>query len=323
MSQLYTSKELRGKFADKKWIMPYTRLTAVVDTHTNAVLYIEEYGPKEGVFVEGWRALHYPITSSLVQRTYREGAATVCVLKQGKVQLQLTPSFAPFGISECRAEDGDVKVTFKGLGGAGVSSAFSRGMAEGVSAVTVHSDGGGAKIGSSTINIPQKYMLMVGVDDTDNDEEGATYALVDTLTKEICEKLRVRYLSHVNVQLYPYNKHKTRNCFATMVSIIYEKPEQKKEIVAYFQSQLAKHTVSKQTAMAVYEGFDLPCVFNDYCTSLKFRMATDSDELKSIAKDSGVEIYEITGSRGLFGAIGSLGYWDRPDFAAKLPSQCL
>jgi methanogenesis imperfect marker protein 11 len=322
MSDIYTSSQLRNKFADKKWIMSYSRLTAVVDPRSNDVLFIEEYGPAEGVFVEGWRALHYPATSRLVKKTYREGAATVAILEQGKATLQLTPSFAPFGISKCQVDEKNVHITFEGLGGAGVSSSFSRGMAEGVESVTVHSDGGGAKVGSSTISLARKHILMIGVDDTDNDEEGATYALVDTISKEICKKLDIRYLSHVNVQLYPYNKHKTRNCFATMVGIIYEKPEQKKQIVTYFKEQLFQHTVSEQTAMTVYEGFDLPCEFVDYCTSLKFRMATDMDELKSVATTAGVELYEITGERGLFGAIGALGYWDRPDFAAKLPSQC-
>lgn len=323
MSEVYTPKELRALHADKKWVMPYSRLTAIVDPLSNNVLYIEEYGPREGIFVEGWRALHYPLTSPLVKKTYREGPATVAHIRSGRAKLTLRPSFAPFGIAECVVTERSVHLTFEGLGGAGVSSAFSRGMAEGVDKVTVHASGGGAKKGSSTISIPRSSLLLIGVDDTDDETTGATYALVDTITKEICEKLKLRYMLHVNVQLYPYNKLKTRNCFATVVGVIFSTDKEKAEVIEYFKQQLLEHTVSPHTAMATYVGFELNEEFVDYCTSLKFRMATDREELKNLAKLAGVEIYPITGERGLFGAIGAVGYWDRPDFAAKLPSQCL
>lgn len=323
MSEVYSSQKLRQKFKGIKWVMSYSRLTAIVDNNNSKVMYIEEYGPSDGIFVEGWRALHYPLTSKLVEKTYREGSSTVVIIKQGHTKLSLKPSFAPFGISQCVIGASKVNLTFEGLGGAGVSAAYSRGMAEGVEKIMVHEDGGGAKQGSSTITLPRKSLLLIGVDDTDDDKVGATYALVDTLTKEICKELSLRYILHVNVQLYPYNKLKTRNCFSTVVGIVFDKQSQKKQIIEYFLDQLKKHTVSDHTAMAVYEGFDLPSEFVDYCNSLKFRMATDIEELKNLAVSSKVEIYPITGERGLFGAIGALGYWDNPDFAAKLPSQCL
>ncbi len=323
MSEVYTPQQLRERSKGKKWIMPYTRLSGLVDPRTQEVLYIEEYGPREGIFVEGWRALHYPLTSKIVKKTYREGAATISLISQGTSRLKLKPSFAPFGISECAVGEKKVHLTFEGVGGAGVSASFSRGMAEGVERITVHNEGGGAKNGSSTITLPRQSLLLIGVDDTDDETTGATYALVDTITKEICESEGLRYLLHVNVQLYPYNKLKTRNCFSTVVGIVYESDVQKKKVISYFKKELEEHTVSDHTAMAVFEGFSMNDSFVDYCTSLKFRMATDLEELKNLATESGVEVYPITGERGLFGAIGALGYWDRPDFAAKLPSQCL
>jgi methanogenesis imperfect marker protein 11 len=323
MSEVYTPEQLRERSKGKKWIMPYTRLTTLVDPRTQEVLYIEEYGPKEGIFVEGWRALHYPLTSRLVKKTYREGAATISWIAQGTTKLKLKPSFAPIGISECAVGQKKVHLTFEGVGGAGVSASFSRGMAEGVEWITVHNEGGGAKKGSSTITAPRQSLLLIGVDDTDNETTGATYALVDTIAKEICQIEGLRYLLHVNVQLYPYNKLKTRNCFSTVIGVVYQTDAQKKKVINFFAKELKQHTVSDHTAMAVFEGFSMSDGFIDYCTSLKFRMATDLVELKELALASGVEIYPITGDRGLFGAIGALGYWDRPDFAAKLPSQCL
>lgn len=302
--------------------MPYNKLTAIVDPYTKKVLYIEEYGPSEGVFVEGWRALHYPLTSSLVEKSYREGSATVARIIEGDTTLQLQPSISPFGISRCKVNETDVEITFAGLGGAGVSAAYSRGMAQNVHSVEIHSDGGGTKVGSSTVYIAKSRLLLIGVDDTDNDDEGATYALVDTIAKEICSKTNTRYLSHVNVQLYPYNEFKTRNCFATVIAINFVNDTQKKRIVAYFKKELKAHTASNQTAMAVREGFDLPAEFVSQCDELKFRMLYDFKDFKKLLTSAHVDTYVITGERGLFGAVGALGFWDRPDFAAKLPSQC-
>lgn len=321
--RIYTPDTLRKHMASKKWVMPYNRLTAVVDHKTNKVLYIEEYGPANGIFVEGWRAIHYPLTSPLVERTYREGSQTIVVLRQGRSALTIKPSFSPFGISSCRVSDSDVKIGFEGVGGAGVSAAYSRGMAKGVVEVAVLQPGGGGQHGKSEVVIYKSKMLLMGIDDTDNETVGATYALVDSIAKEAEEKFGVRYFVHVNVQLYPYNPHKTKNCFSTVIGFVYADEEARVELISYFIDQLKQHTVSDQTAMAVFDGFTMSDTFIDYCRSLKFRMATDLLELKNLAQAEGVECFEITGERGLFGAIGALGFWDMPDYAAKLPSQCV
>lgn len=320
----YTSTELRTKLKNKKWIMSYNNVLAVVDNRSKKVMYIEEYGPRNGFFVEGWRALHFPLTSPIVEKSYREGNITICILKQGKAKINLIPSFAPIAIEECLVtEDDKVAITFSGFGGGGVSASFSRGLAKGVEKVQVIQEGGGNKLGVGRIILPAKKILLVGIDDTDNASEGATYALVHNLATEIADKLKVYYATHNNIQLFPYNPYKTKNCMSTLVSFIYDTDRQKTQIVDGLKKLLKKYTVSPQTGMAVYEGFSLPEKLVDFCTGLKFHMLEELNQFKSICKESKVTLYPITGEKGLIGAVAAIGFFYKPDFGAKLPNHCI
>ncbi|MDO8503472.1 MAG: hypothetical protein Q7S60_02155 [bacterium] len=318
--KIYTSGQLRELVSGKKWIMSYNRLTAIVDSRSGEVMYIEDYGPENGFFTEGWRAFHFPRTSSLVKKSYREGNITINILEQGKAKLHLVPSFAPIGIQECEVKGGKVEITIAGFGGGGVSAAFSRGMAQGVEKVQVVEEGGGNRLGVGKIILPARRLLLVGVDDTDNETEGATYSLVHNLSLDVAKKLGVEYVIQNNVQLYPKNPYKTKNCMATVVGFIYDKPSQRQKAIKEFASLLKKYTLSSQTGMATYDGFSLPKGLRDFCTSLKFRLLEDMKEVYTIAARSNVKLYPITGEKGLIGAVAAIGFYDDPDFAAKLPS---
>lgn len=316
---IYSSKELSNKFKDIPWVMKYNRLEAIVDPETQKIMYVENYGPQDGFFIEGWRALHFPKTSSIVEKSYREGGSTICIIKPGKAKLKLIPSFSPIGIEECRIKKNTVEITFAGLGGGGVSASYSRGMADGVTKVEVINGGGGTKLGKAKIILPKKRLLLVGVDDTDNNIEGATYSLVHNIATMISNKLSVRYAIHVNVQLYPYNPAKTKNCFSTVVGIIFSTNTEKKKIIDLFSKELKKCTLSSETGMAVYEGFSFDKEFVSACENVKYKLIKSPDSLIDLAKKNKVLTFEVTGKRGLIGAIASLAFFDRPDFAVTLP----
>lgn len=314
-------KDLRNLTGNKKWIMAYNKIDAIVDPKTSKVMYIESYGPKDGFFIEGWRALHYHRTSPLVEKSYREGNTTICIIRQGKMKLRLIPSFSPLGIESCQVKDDKIYITFAGLGGAGVSASFSRGLADGVIGVNILQEGGGARIGKSTLILPKERLLLIGVDDTDNDTEGATYSLVHNIAQEAAQKYSARYITHVNVQHYPYNSKKTKNCMSTAVGLIFTTSEQKKDIVQYFKAQLKANTFSSQTTMAVHEGFTFNEEYIGFCTDTKFGIV-DIDTAIKVCQTNDVQLYIITGKNGIVGAAASIGYFDKPDFAAKLPSLC-
>ena len=49
-----------------------------------------------------------------------------------------------------------------------------RGMAEGVNHVELYDVGGGSKVGRAAVVTPRMQKLVIGIDDTDTKEEGAT-----------------------------------------------------------------------------------------------------------------------------------------------------
>ena len=313
----YSPSQLRRKF-NQLWVMSYNRLIAVVDEKSGEVMYIEDYGPRDGFFIEGWRALHFPLTSPLVKKSYREGTKTIYIVSQGKTKLNLTPSFAPIGIEECRVRDDEVVITFAGIGGGGVSAAYSRGMADGVIKTKIIQGGGGNRLGIGQICLPKKHFLLIGVDDTDNENEGATYSLVHNIVDKICKKHRAFYATHNNVQLYPHNPHKTKNCMSTVVGIIGDS-NVKRTITNEVVKDLLKHSLSDQVGVAVYDGFSLPVKLKRLCYEAKFRMFSDPKGLYKIAIETGVKLYPNPDHRGLIGAVAALGFFDDPEFAAQLP----
>ncbi|MGH7203356.1 MAG: methanogenesis marker protein 11 [Candidatus Levyibacteriota bacterium] len=320
-TKIFTPQQLRTLLKDKKWIMEYNALYGIVDSTAKKVMYIENYGPPDGFFIEGWRALHFPNTSPLVEKSYREGGSTIFILNEGKANLNLVPSFAPIGIEECQVKNNEVRITIAGFGGGGVSASFSRGMAKGVKQIEVLDEGGGTKYGRGLLVLPAKHMLLIGIDDTDNNEEGATYSLAHNIATDIAKKYNVVYAIHNNIQLYPYNPNKTKNCMSTVIGFIFEDIKKRDRIVKEFAKQLKKYTVSQETGMAVFDGFTIPEELTKACLSVKYTLIKDIDALKDIAKRNGVELHTITGERGLIGAIAALGFYDNPELASKLPEK--
>ena len=302
-----------------KWIMAYNEITGVYDQRANKVMLIEDYGPQNGFFIEGWRSYHFPKTSSIVEKSYREGGKSIFIIKNGRTKLKLAPPFAPIGISECSVKNGKIHITYEGYGGGGVSAAYSRGLARGVIKADVIQNGGGKKLGKGQITLPIWKMLLIGIDDTDNQEEGATYALAHNLATEISNGENIRYLIHGNIQLYPYNRYKTSNCFSTVIGFIYKTAKEKNSIIRHFQTGLKKYSLSKETAMATYEGFYLPHKIKDLSSALKFHFFDDIDYIKKIAEKNNLKTYPITGRRGIIGAVAAIGLYDDPDFASGFP----
>jgi len=80
---------------------------------------------------------------------------------------------------------------------------------------------------------------------------------------------------------------------------------------------LAEHTVSDETGLAVFTGIDVPDVLTRYSRMAKMRMVEVVDA-RQAAEKAGVSLYEITGERGLIGAVAAIGFYDDPDSAVKV-----
>jgi methanogenesis imperfect marker protein 11 len=312
-----SQEALKKEFKNVSWVMPYNSVKAMYDETSDTVMLIESYGPPEGFFIEAWRSHHFPKTSKIVTKSYREGGQSIFIIKPGKSKLDLIPAFAPIGIEECRVLDKTIEVTYAGHGGGGVSAAYSRGLAKGALSVEVISPGGGQKLGKGKVVLPRKKLVLVGVDDTDNKELGATYALAHNIATKLSKTKGIDYVIHNNIQLFPANPDKTKNCMATVIGFCID-PELKSKVVDTFKKELEENTYSENTAMCVSESIDISPSLLAYANKAKSEFISSIDEVKQVAKENNIDIYPIKSNRGLIGAVASMGLYDCPDYASGL-----
>ena len=307
--EILTPKDLKEKFKDP-WIAPYKKVITMVDGDRVELV---EYHPC--VAGSEWMVYQYKRTSDLVLDSKRDGDKHTYLLKVGKTEMDLKPSFSAAGIEEVSVEGDEVKVVHAGLAGAGVGAAMCRGMAEGVKRVELYDVGGGSKVGRAAVVTPRLEKVVIGVDDTDTKQEGATWTLANNVGIELAQ-MGFEYLDHVTVQLFPHNPNKTQNCVA--IALVFAvKPGERDKLLEKTSELLKKHTLSDKTAIAVLDGISIPEELRSYSEAAKKSMIY-LEQAEKTAEEVGVQLVEVTGSRGKIGALAALGLYNDIKEAVKV-----
>ena len=307
--EILTPHDLKDKFQDP-WIAPYQKVLTMVDGDQVEIV---EYHPC--ISGSQWMIYQYQRSSDIVLKAKRDGNRHTFLVKVGKSNLSLKPSLHAAGIEEVSVEGDEVKVVHAGLAGTGVGAAMCRGMAEGVKRVELQDIGGGSKVGRATVVTPRLQKVVIGIDDTDTKEEGATWTLAHNVGAELTKK-GYQYIDHITVQLYPHNPNKTQNCVAIALVFAVE-PGKKDKLVQEVVELLKKGTLSDKTAIAVLEGIPVPEKLRSYGESAKTSMLT-VEYAERVAEEVGVELMEVTGSQGKIGALAALGMYDDIEEAVKV-----
>jgi methanogenesis imperfect marker protein 11 len=282
------------------YIIHYPQIVGVADPSGSCVEVVEFFDCVGGAM---WAKYHYR-KSPLVESARTVGATTRYILKTGTAPLGLTGSTFAGGISGVRVEGNEIAVSYIGLGGGGVGASICRSTAKGVSRCTCDPSGGG-KVAGSTVWLPRRERVLIGIDDTDTPDEGATWTLAHNIAKTV-EDDRSRYLSHTLVQLFPV-PYKTKNCVATVCEFA---TSEAKSLVERFQRLLGKYTLSERTGMGVYRGFD-PSSLLGFARRVKHGEVTEADFTEAV-RDS-VEI--VMGGRGKIGAVAAIPFYTDYDEA--------
>jgi len=307
--EILTPDDLKNKFKDP-WIAPYHKVITMVD---GDLVEIVEFHPCIGG--SEWVVYQYERSSELVVKSKRDGNKHVFIVKKGKTDLKLKPSFAAAGIEEVMVKNDEVKVVHAGLAGAGVGAAMCRGMAKGVKRVELYDVGGGSKLGKAAVITPLMEKIVIGIDDTDTKDEGATWTLAHNVGNKL-NQMGFEYLDHVIVQLYPHNPNKTQNCVA--VALIFAvKPGKKDELIKKTVELLKKNTLSDKTAVAILEGIKIPEKLRKYSEAAK-RSMISVKEAEKLADSVGIQLIEVTGSQGKIGALAALGLYNDLKEAVKV-----
>ncbi len=165
---------------------------------------------------------------------------------------------------------------------------------------------GGGRVARGTIVVPRRERLIIGVDNTDSKTVGATWTLVHNIASKV-DRPEARYLSHSLIQLYPVPT-KTQNCVSTAVEFACL-PGKADGMVEDFKALLEKYSVSDETGMALFRGFD-PSALLAYGLRCKNERVMYEDALEA-SKKAGVEI--VIDGQGLIGAVAALPFYARPD----------
>lgn len=287
------------------YTIKYLQIVALADDTGSEVELVECFDCIGGAM---WAKYHYP-KSPLVRSVAAAGNQIRYRLGPGMVPLDLVGSRFPAGISSVTVDDREIAVSYVGLGGGGVGASICRASAAGVLRSTCDQSGGG-KIAGSTIWLPRMERVLIGVDDTDTPEAGATWTLAHNIARTV-EDAESRYLSHTIVQLYPV-AFRTKNCVATVCEFATANPAR---LIGNFRALLETYTLSGHTGMAVYCGFD-PSGLRAFGWQVKQGQVSE-DAVGEIREP---RLHMVIRGRGIVGAIAAIPFYGRYEEALELCS---
>lgn len=288
------------------YVIRYPQIVAVADETGSTIELVEFFDCIGGAM---WTQHHYA-KSPLVKSVRCVGSTSRFLLRPGTVDLALEGSRFPAGISGAEVTGNEIAVTYIGMGGGGVGATSCRAAARGVLREQCEPSGGG-KVASATLWLPRRQRVLIGVDDTDTAEAGATWTLVHTIAKAVEDEQSV-YLSHTIVQLFPV-AYRTKNCVGLVAEFATTEPER---LVERFRVLLQKYTLSQKTGMAVYTGFTPSDELLEYGWSVK-RGEVTPDRVQNI-RDPHLRI--VLNGRGITGAVAALPFFTRYEEALELCS---
>lgn len=227
-------------------------------------------------------------------------------MKTGASRLELKPSVAAAGIESVIVQGDEVEITYAGLGGGGVGATRCRAFADGVLRYNI-SESGGEKCARGTIAVPRRDRILIGIDDTDSKEIGATWTLTHNIAMELdCPE--AVYLSHALVQLFPVPE-KTQNCMSTVLEFGCVDQKAKSRLVETLKKTLQKYSASGQTGMVVLSDFYAKGIYG-YSNRCRTERVSKADALQC-AEENGVEV--LLDGNGVIGALASLPWFGRPE----------
>jgi methanogenesis imperfect marker protein 11 len=292
------------------------RLVTLVDEAAGRARLIEEccaQGPVE------WDAVNRLRARGVVEHVEVQGTTLIMEARLGEGEVRFGPASKETGgqaLKSIVVRDGKVETTWLGLAGASVGVGACLPQAEGVEKVEFLSDEqvGGSRAVELRLTTPLHHRLVIGLDDTDTKEEGATWVLGLKLAREMPHAI---FLSHKIIQLNPRAPQKTTNCSSAAVSFAVP-PGDLGKAVEWAKGFVAENTYSSETAMAVFTGLDVPKGLMRFGAQAKETILSIHDA-EHAGDKAGLKMIEVTGRRGLIGAVAAIGCVDLGLYSAGLP----
>ncbi|MFA6709791.1 MAG: DUF1743 domain-containing protein [Candidatus Methanomethylophilaceae archaeon] len=266
-----------------------------------------------------WDVVNRKRTGGVITDIRIDGYTIIMDAVIGEKELKFGPVSAELGgqgISSLKIEGDRVHTRWMGLAGASVGIGACIPQSSDV-IETVYPDDfsiGGAHRASVEIVTPKMVRVVIGVDDTDTPQKGASWVTTMKLARDCPYG---RFLDHKIIQLNPKAPNKTTNCCSTAVSFA-AKSDEVDKIIAYCKEYLIKETLSDETVMTVFIGLKIPDELQEWGWGAKYILYEEKAAIE-VAERNGVQVIPITGKRGIIGAVAAIGCFDLGVRSAGVP----
>lgn len=220
------------------------------------------------------------------------------------------------GLQALRVEGDEVRTTWYGIAGASVGIGACIPQCRDVIRTEYPDDFmiGGAHRAHVDIITPKLVRVIIGIDDTDTKEQGASWV---TSLKLGTTCPIGRFIEHKIIQLNPKVPNKTTNCCSTAVSFAVRE-EEIPALIEYAVDFVRKESYSEDSVITVFQGLYVPDALRDFGWSCKSVLYTPEDAIKA-AGENGVQIISVTGTKGVIGAVAAIGCFDLGERSAGIP----
>ncbi|MDO8841043.1 sugar-specific transcriptional regulator TrmB [Methanocalculus sp.] len=197
-----------------------------------------------------------------------------------------------------RREGDQIIQTIRSFGGPAYSLTEMMSRAKGVLDVRTHRRG---NIVEGDVYTKALRLVAIGVDDTDSDGDGATFALAYALLERLGKMDGVMPIAHHVAMLWPGIEEKTAGNSCSLIEFAAEE-DQIQEIIDAAVSFVAGESASPEWGIAVKVGLSRPTALRSYGAQVRSERISIEDA-KTMAEEHGIH---LAGGRGVIGALGAV-----------------
>ena len=293
------------------------RFLTMVDEKNSRVQFIEvcsSVGPAE------WDAVNRRRTGGVIKSVNLKSTMLITDAEIGEAELRFGPvsqQLGAMGIKAVRVEGDEIRSTWYGMAGASLGIGACMPACPDVLRTEFPDDFkmGGGHTAHVDIITPKLVRVIIGIDDTDTKEKGATWVAGLKLAK-VCPI--GKFVEHKIVQLNHFVPNKTTNCCGTAVSFAVKESEIP-ALIEFATDFIRKESYSEDAVMTVFQGLEIPKSLADFGWDCKSKLFRPEDAVR-VAEDNGVQIISLNGGmNGVIGAVAAIGCFDMGEKAAGVP----
>ncbi len=266
-----------------------------------------------------WDIVNRRRTKGIIKEIDLEGQTLMMDTIIGEKELDFGPvseKMGGQGVSSLKVKGDRVHTIWSGLAGASVGVGACIPQCEDV-IETIYPDDfklGGAHAATVEIVTPKMVRIVIGIDDTDTKEKGATWVVGMKLGRT---SPYGKFIDHKIIQLNPKVPNKTTNCCSTAVSFAIKEDEIPK-LIEFAVEFVRNESYSDDAVITVFKGLKIPDALSEFGWNAKSAIYTKEEAIK-VAEENGVQIISVTGMGGVIGAVAAIGCFDMGVRSAGVP----